>query len=147
MRVIIIMLSIGILLSNSAFAYDHRDNHRYREYSPSRERHVQNLQGWDISPRRAKRSPNCYFYSLYTEGGRGSARLMSISGKNYIQQESGERSGWVCFNRPTTLELGKLSNPNVYVELYIEDIGTFSFDRGDRGSKYINNWYRSYDGL
>ena len=132
-----------LLLPDLTYAYEHRaDNMHDSEIYSS---HVN--QGWDINPHRARRASNCYHYSLYVEGGRGSARIMSLPGKNYIQTSNGQKSGYVCFNGFPTLELGKLSNANVYVELDIEDIGTFYFDSGERGSKLINNWHRSYWGL
>jgi len=101
-------------------------------------------QGWDVSPWAAERAPNCHRYSLYVDGGRGSARITSLPGKNYIQLSNGQKNGYVCFNGPATLELGKLADQNVTVALDIEDIGIYYFDSGDRGSKQINNWLRTY---
>lgn len=142
-----------LLLPDFAFAYEHRGNNRYDNHRYDNHRYDESesnsslQQGWDINPHRARRATNCYHYTLYVEGGRGSARIMSLPGKNYIQISDGQRSGYVCFNGFTTLELGKLSNTDIYVELDIEDIGTYYFDSGDRGSKLINNWHRSYWGL
>ncbi len=136
-----------LLVPGFANAQDHLSYYRHNTYSHKSDSYFRLQQGWDISPRKASRAPNCYFYSLYVNGGRGSARIMSIPGRNHIQVENGQKRGYVCFNEPTTLELGKLSNANVYVELVIEDIGTFYFDRSDRGSRSINNWHRSYWGI
>ena len=143
-----IAIFMMLLLPGLTFANEHRGNNRHDNYRYDDSESFNSLhQGWDISPRRARRASNCYHYSLYVEGGRGSARIMSLPGKNYIQVSVGQRSGYVCFNGYTTLELGKLSNTDVYVELDIEDIGTYYFDSGNRGSKLINNWHRSYWGL
>jgi len=143
-----IAIFIVLLLPNLTFAYEHRGNGRADKYRHDHSESFSNLQqGWDINRHRARRSSNCYRYSLYVDGGRGSARIMSLPGKNYIQISNGQKSGYVCFNGFTTLELGKLANTNVHVELDIEDIGTFYFDSGNRGSKLINNWHRSYWGL
>ena len=144
MRIVLITI---LLLPGFAFAQDHRNYYRNDTYSHKSDSYFRPQQGWDVSPRKASRATNCYYYSLYVNGGRGSARIMSIPGRNHIQVENGQKSGYVCFNDPTTLELGKLSNANVYVELVIEDIGTFYFDRSDRGSRSINNWHRSYWGI
>ncbi len=141
-----IALLIVLLAPQLALAQRHHD----RGYDSNRHistSHSRAKQGWDVKFRKARRSSNCHYYSIYAEGGRGSARLMSLPGKNYIQVTDGQKEGYVCFALPTTLELGKLSNPHVYVELYIEDIGTYYFDSGDRGSRTINNWHRSYNRL
>ncbi len=141
--VFILLFVPGVALGSRFY-----ENERQRDYFYTTSNYrYQNMQGWDVSPRKANGAPNCYYYSLRVAGGRGSARIMSLSGKNYIQTNTGERHGSVCFNGPTTLELGKLGNPNVSVELDIEDIGTFYFGSGDHGSKFINNWYRSYQGI
>ncbi len=142
-----IVLVVIVLLPDLVFAYGQRAGHVHRDDHYRSEFYYRNLQGWDMDPRQASAAANCYYYTLYVEGGRGSARIMSLPGKNYIQFTSGLKEGYVCFNGPTTLELGKLSNPNVYVELDIEDIGIFYFDPGDNGSRFVNNWYRSYQEL
>ncbi len=141
--VFVLLLVPGVVLGSGYYG-----NERQRDYfyTTSNVRY-QNMQGWNVDPHRASEASNCYYYSLHVAGGRGSARIMSLSGKNYIQTNAGERHGYVCFNGPTTLELGKLGNPNVSVELDIEDIGTFYFGSGDHGSKFVNNWYRSYQGI
>jgi hypothetical protein len=99
--------------------------------------------GWNVDPRIAKRSPNCHRYTLSAYGGKGSARISSISGKNYIQID-GQKSGYVCFQGAPTLELGKLGNPNIKVKFNLEGNRSYGFGRGKTGSKYKNNWYRSY---
>ncbi|PID75688.1 MAG: hypothetical protein CSB23_01615 [Deltaproteobacteria bacterium] len=107
---------------------------RHREMAPS---------GWDIRPDLARQAPNCYRYSLTVTGGRGSARIEQLPGKNYIQT-SGQKTGYVCFNGPARLELGKLANPNIEVQFRLKDVGVFVFTNGDRGRRQINNWYRTY---
>jgi len=99
--------------------------------------------GWNVDPKIAKRSPNCHSYTLSAYGGKGSARITSIPGKNYIQVD-GQRSGYVCFQGDPTLELGKLGNPNIKVTFNLEGSRSYGFGRGKTGSKYKNNWYRSY---
>ena len=146
-RLIKIALFIFLLLPNFTLAHQHHANNRHRHYNYKSDPYFRTQQGWDINPRKAHRTSNCYYYTLYVEGGRGSARIISLPGKNYIQISNGQKEGYVCFDEPATLELGKLSNPNAYVELNIDGIGIFYFDSGDGGSKLINNWYRSYQGL
>jgi len=102
--------------------------------------------GWNVDSRIAKRSSNCHRYTLSAHGGKGSARITSIPGKNYIQV-TGQRSGYVCFQGDPTLELGKLGNPNIKVTFKLDGRGSYGFGRGKTGSKYKNNWYRSYWGL
>lgn len=102
--------------------------------------------GWNVDPIIAKRSPNCYRYTLSAYGGKGSARITSIPGKNYIQV-TGQRSGYVCFQGDPTLELGKLGNPDIKVTFSLEGKGSYGFGRGKTGSSYKNYWYRSYWGL
>ncbi len=142
-----IALFIFLLLPNFTLAYQHHADNRHRHHNSTSASYFRTQQGWDISPRKAHRTSTCYSYTLYVDGGRGSARIISLPGKNYIQISNGQREGYVCFDGPVTLELGKLSNPDAYVELEIDGIGIFYFDSGDRGSKLINNWYRSYQGL
>jgi len=130
--------------------YDDRYNNRYDDRDDRhRDRHEPRKAraGWDIDSREARDAANCYHYSLYAENGRGSARISSLPGKNYIQVTNGEKSGYVCFDRGGTLELGKLANPGIFVEFRLERFGTFSFGPGQRGSEYAHNWYRSYYGL
>jgi hypothetical protein len=141
--VFIILLIPGVVLGAGPYETERQRDFFYTTSNI----HYQNMQGWDVDSRRASEASNCYYYSLRVAGGRGSARIMSLSGKNYIQSNAGERHGYVCFNGPTTLELGKLGSQNVSVELEVEDIGTFYFGSGDHGSKFINNWYRSYQGI
>lgn len=140
------ILLLILLLPVSVLSREHHTK-RHGNSSHKSDSYFRTQQGWDISSGQARRASNCYHYSLYAEGGRGSARIMSLPGKNYIQVDNGRRSGYVCFNGPTTLELGKLANRNIYVEFDIEDIGVFYFDSGEQGSKRINNWFRSYWGL
>ena len=102
--------------------------------------------GWDVDPRVAKRASNCYRYTLSARGGKGSARITSIPGKNYIQVK-GAKSGYVCYQGEPTLELGKLGDPNVKVTFQLEGKGSYGFHRGQTGSSYKNHWYRSYWGL
>ena len=141
--VFVLLLIPGVVLGSGFYGNERQRDFFYTTSNVS----YQNMQGWDVDSRRASEASNCYYYSLRVAGGRGSARIMSLSGKNYIQTNAGERHGSVCFNGPTTLELGKLGSPNVSVELDIEDIGTFYFSSGDHGAKFINNWYRSYQGI
>lgn len=102
--------------------------------------------GWNVDPRIAQQSPHCHHYTLSTYGGKGSARITSIAGKNYIQVD-GQRSGYVCFQGNPTLELGKLGNPNIKVKFNLEGSGNYGFGRGQTGANYKNNWYRSYWGI
>ncbi|PID72954.1 MAG: hypothetical protein CR992_00675, partial [Desulfobacterales bacterium] len=125
--------------------YDEQtDFEQYRPYRPYRPHTVRNLNGWNVPPREAKRANNCYRYKLKVQGGKGSARIQSIRDGNYIQLDNGKQKGFVCFNGPTTLELGKLANPGTRVELKLEDYGRFVFQEGSRGQSFKNNWYRTY---
>ena len=119
------------------------DSHRQKQRQKSRNRVEA---GWDVNPRIAKDSSNCYRYTLTAEGGRGSARIMSIPGNNVIQV-NGQRSGYVCFQDNTTLELGKLGNPGTRVVLKLDGKGKYRFAGGQTGSDFKNSWYRSYYGL
>jgi len=110
----------------------------------SKKRRVQS--GWDVAPNVAKHAANCYRYTLSSKGGKGSARITSIQGKNYIQV-NGTKSGYVCYQGQPTLELGKLGNPGVKVTFKLEGKGKYGFYRGEKGSQYKNHWYRSYWGL
>ena len=129
-RLIKVVLLTFLLFPNFTFAHEHRANYRHRNHSHKSDSYFRTQQGWDISPRKAHRTSNCYYYTLYVDGGRGSARIISLPGKNYIQISNGQKEGYVCFNGPTTLELGKLSNPDAYVELDIDEFfsgqGAFS---------------------
>ncbi|RUM37123.1 MAG: hypothetical protein DSY50_00915 [Desulfobulbus sp.] len=136
------LLFSGVALADGANR--HNRHNRLRDHHYFTPQPIFDRQGWDVSPRAAERSPNCYRYALYVDGGRGSARITSLPGKNYIQLTNGQKNGYVCFNRPATLELGKLADAHVDVVLDIENVGIFYFDGGDRGSKQINNWLRSY---
>ncbi|MFT5701187.1 MAG: hypothetical protein ACI8ZB_004076 [Desulforhopalus sp.] len=138
--------------------YDYRDHNHYEKgysrHEQKKKQHKKQVRksdtkvkaGWDVNPRIAKRASNCYKYSLSAQGGKGSARIMSIPGKNYIQV-AGQKSGYVCFQGDPTLELGKLGNPNIKVKFKLEGNGSYAFGRGKTGSNYKNNWYRSYWGL
>lgn len=118
-----------------------RDSHREDKH---RERRAP--AGWDVNPDIAKHSYNCHHYHLSVTGGKATARITPLPGKNYIQTHD-QRTGYVCFEDSARLELGKLANPQTEVTLRLRDIGTFVFTRGDKGSKYKNNWYRTYWGL
>lgn len=130
------------------YRYDEDDYH-WREKRKERHHNKKHYKkkkvraGWDVSPKVAKRAPNCYRYTLSAKGGKGSARISSIPGKNYIQVK-GSRSGYVCFQGDPTLELGKLGNPNIKVTFKLEGRGKYGFYRGQKGSSYRNHWYRSY---
>jgi len=133
---------------------DDRYDRRQPQYKPSkkqcnkhnRKNREMAKPGWNVDSRIAKRSPNCRRYTLSARGGKGSARITSIPGKNYIQV-TGQKSGYVCFQGEPTLELGKLGNPNIKVTFKLEGKGSYGFGRGKTGSRYKNNWYRSYWGL
>jgi len=130
--------------------YDRRKPH-YKPPKNQRKKHKPQYRemansGWDVDSRIAKRSPNCHRYTLSAYGGKGSARITSIQGKNYIQV-TGQRSGYVCFQGDPTLELGKLGNPSINVTFKLERRGSYDFGMGETGSNYKNNWYRSYWGL
>ena len=131
-------------------SYDRRDpHHEYQRHQRNKNKHKARKiikSGWDVDPRVAKRASNCHRYTLSTQGGKGSARITSISGKNYIQV-NGQKSGYVCFQGNPTLELGKLANPNIKVTFNLEGSGSYGFGRGNKGSNYKNHWYRSYWGL
>lgn len=134
-------------------AYSYEKKHPKRDQKKHRhdnkKRHYANKQaqpGWDVTPRIAKKASNCYRYTLSTRGGKGSARIMSIPGRNYIQVQ-GNRSGYVCFQGEPTLELGKLGDPSIKVTFKLEGKGKYAFNRGQKGSSYKNHWYRSYWGL
>jgi len=133
--------------SGNTYGYDrnyYRDDHKKRTHSRGEYQKRKKVPpGWDISPKIAKRASNCYRYTLSAKGGRGSARITSIPGKNYIQVQ-GKRSGYVCFQGEPTLELGKLGNPDIKVTLRLEGRGKFKFHPGQTGSSYRNHWYRSY---
>lgn len=138
--------------------YDYRDYDQDQWRSPRHERrrpqsHKQKRKfrnrvqaGWDVDPGIARNSSNCYRYTLISEGGRGSARIMSIPGDNVIQV-TGQKSGYVCFQNNTSLELGKLGNPDIKVIFTLDGNGKYRFGRGQTGSDYKNSWYRSYWGL
>ncbi|BHH84162.1 hypothetical protein [Desulforhopalus sp. 52FAK] len=117
-------------------------NNKSKRYS--KKKRVQS--GWDVAPKIAKHAPNCRRYTLSAQGGKGSARITSIQGKNYIQV-SGTKSGYVCYQGDPTLELGKLNNPNVKVTFKLEGKGKYRFHGGEKGTRYKNHWYRSYWGL
>ncbi|MFT5726228.1 MAG: hypothetical protein ACI8PB_000346 [Desulforhopalus sp.] len=133
---------------------DNRYDRRKPHYKPQKnQRKKQKKQhkkmaksGWNVDPRIAKRSPNCHRYTLSAYGGKGSARITSIPGENYIQV-TGQRSGFVCFQGDPTLELGKLGNSDIKVTFKLDGRGSYGFGRGKTGSNYKNNWYRSYWGL
>ncbi len=127
--------------------YPNRDHNR--SHHNNKKKHYSNKRaqpGWDIAPRIAKRASNCYRYKLSARGGKGSARITSIPGKNYIQVK-GSRSGYVCFQGEPTLELGKLGDPGIKVTFKLEGKGKYAFNPGQKGSKYKNHWYRAYWGL
>lgn len=130
--------------------YDRRKPHYKPAKNQRKKQKPQNKEmatsGWNVDSRIAKRSPNCHRYTLSAYGGKGSARITSIPGKNYIQV-TGQRSGYVCFQGDPTLELGKLGNPGIKVSFNLEGSGSYGFARGKTGSNYKNNWYRSYWGL
>ena len=130
--------------------YERRDprHHDQRHQQPKQKHKARKTvqAGWDVDPRIAQYAPNCYPYTLSAQGGKGSARITSIPGKNYIQV-NGQKSGYVCFQRGATLELGKLANPGIKVKFNLKGIGSYGFARGNSGSSYKNNWYRSYWGL
>jgi hypothetical protein len=121
--------------------YDDRDR-----YEKKHRRQKQAPAGWDIPPEIARQAPNCYRYTLSVDGNRGSARITSLPGTNYIQT-SGQKSGYVCFDGSPTLELGKLADRGTRVTLRLEGRGKYTFNRNDPGSSFKNNWYRSYWGL
>lgn len=121
---------------------EQRRNNKSKRYS--KKKRVQS--GWDVAPNIAKQAPNCRRYTLSAKGGKGSARITSIKGKNYIQV-NGTKKGYVCYQGDPTLELGKLNNPNVKVTFKLEGKGKYGFHRGEKGSSYKNHWYRSYWGL
>jgi hypothetical protein len=133
---------------------DERYDRRKPHYKPQKKQRKKQKQhnskmaksGWNVDSRIAKRSPNCHRYTLSAYGGKGSARITSMPGKNYIQV-TGQRSGYVCFQGDPTLELGKLGNPDIKVTFKLEGRGSYGFGRGKTGSNYKNNWYRSYWGL
>jgi len=150
-KLMAILIGLGLVCSNSAFGDGNRWETEHDRWSPPPRHHFPQPTprstgrlGWDVSPWTADRAPNCHRYSLRASGGRGSARITSLPGKNYIQVSNGEKNGYVCFNGPTTLELGKLADHNVSVALQIEDVGTYYFEGGDLGEKRINNWLRAY---
>lgn len=138
--------------------YGYRDYERDQWRSPRHERrkpqshkqkrkfHNRVQAGWDVDPGIARNSSNCHRYTLTSEGGRGSARIMSIPGNNVIQVD-GQRSGYVCFQDNNTLELGKFGNPDIKVVLKLDGKSKYKFGRGKSGSDYKNSWYRSYWGL
>ncbi len=130
--------------------YDRRKPHYKSQKNQRKKQKQQNSKmaksGWNVDSRIAKRSPNCHRYTLNASGGKGSARITSIAGKNYIQV-TGQRSGYVCFQGDPTLELGKLGNPDIKVTFKLDGRGSYGFGRGKTGSNYKNNWYRSYWGL
>lgn len=139
--------------------YEHDEYDRSKPYDNYEKRHPKQQRnktknkrrkivqsGWDINPQKAKQASNCYRYTLTSHGGKASARITSISGKNYIQTQ-GQKSGYVCFQGEPTLELGKLGDPNIKVKFKLQGKGSYSFARGDKGAKRKNNWYRSYWGL
>ncbi len=144
----------GYFDDDEYFDDDDRYDRRHPRYKPPKnQRKKQKRQnkelaqsGWNVDPSIAKRSPNCHRYTLSAYGGKGSARITSIAGKNYIQV-TGQRSGYVCFQGNPTLELGKLGNPDIKVTFKLEGRGSYGFGRGKTGSNYKNNWYRSYWGL
>ena len=142
--VVIILLFSGYALADGNNRHHSLDQSRGAFYPGHGRFPVPTRQGWDVSQWAAERSSNCHRYALFVEGGRGSARITSLPGKNYIQLTNGQKNGYVCFNEPSTLELGKLADSNVAVVLDIENIGIYYFDRGDRGSKQVNNWLRTY---
>lgn len=115
----------------------YKQKHRMQRQAP---------EGWDINPQIAKNADNCYRYTLSVDGNRGSARILSLPGTNYIQT-SGQKSGYVCFDGSPTLELGKLGDRGTRVTLRLEGRGKYTFNSNDPGSSYKNNWYRSYWGL
>ena len=147
----VILLGMVLACAGSALGDGNRwENGDGRWYPPPRHHfprpapEITSRLGWDVSPWAADRVSNCHRYSLWVSGGRGSARITSLPGKNYIQVSNGEKNGFVCFNGPTTLELGKLADPNVSVALQIENVGTYYFNSGDRGERMVNNWLRAY---
>lgn len=120
-----------------------RDGRReYREEKHEARKTHRARAGWDADPRDARDAYNCYRYRLHVEQGRGSARIMSLPGRNYIQVSNGDKKGYVCFDGSTTLEIGKFSNPRTGVEFQLEGYGSFSFEPGERGSSLSNGWYR-----
>lgn len=121
--------------------YRDRDRKKFRHHKKN---HAQ--PGWDVSPRVAKAAANCYRYTLTAQGGKGSARIMSIPGKNYVQVR-GNKQGYVCFQGEPTLELGKLGDPGIKVTFTLEGMRKYSFPRGQTGCSYKNHWYRTYWGL
>lgn len=130
--------------------YDRRKPHYKTQKNQRKKQKRQNSKmaksGWNVDSRIAQRSPNCHRYTLSAYGGKGSARITSIPGKNYIQV-TGQRSGYVCFQGAPTLELGKLGNPDIKVTFNLDGRGSYNFGRGKTGSNYKSNWYRSYWGL
>lgn len=132
---------------NSEDRYDRNHPHNKVQKKERKKQNRKNREiaksGWNVNPTIAKRSPNCHRYTLSTYGGKGSARITSIPGKNYIQVD-GQRSGYVCFQGDPTLELGKLGNPNIKVKFNLEGNRSYGFGKGKTGSNYKNNWYRSY---
>lgn len=123
--------------------HQRRDERReyYREKHEVRKTHRARA-GWDVDPRKAEHAYNCYRYRLHVEHGRGSARIMALPGRNYIQVSNGDKEGYVCFDGSTTLEIGKFSNPQTGVELRLEGYGRFSFEPGEMGGSLRNGWYR-----
>ncbi len=118
-------------------------NHHGKSHKDERRKHRNARAGWDVDPDVAKHAPNCHHYSLTVTGGKATARITPLPGKNYIQTHS-QRVGYVCFADSARLELGKLANPGTEVRFRLRDVGTFVFSSGDRGAKYKNNWYRTY---
>lgn len=137
-------------------AYEEGYRHGYKDGYKDRKKEVRkkrrknkrpyrNVTGWNVPPSIAKNHPNCHRYTLRVAGGRSSARLMSITqGENIIKSDGGTHNGFVCFTRPTQLELGKFNSSNPRVFLQIKDVGTFVFNRGDRGQKKRNGWLRAF---
>lgn len=126
---------------NHDYYRDERRGHKHKKKKHHKRKQVHS--GWDIPAKIAKHAPNCHRYTLSAKGGKGSARITSIPGRNYIQVK-GRRSGYVCFQGDPTLELGKLGDPGIKVVFKLEGRGKYGFYRGQTGSSYKNHWYRSY---